>query len=574
MKKIALILSCFISTLIFSQSYPVYNGTLINDFANVIPNEQEQALLEKAKAYENQTSIQIVIVTVNTLNNDDVSHYTNQLFRKWGVGQAGLNNGLMILVAPNERKWRIEIGYGLEQYITDGSSKEAAEKFFPSNFKNNDYYTGINLILDDFINKLGSDAWKQREEFALLQKNKAKAEADNLTTIFLWVLFSGAVIFLFIFFIRRKIKAQKEEFERIIRYGKEVQKKEYAEKKMRESINAELISIESDYKVILTKVEKLVREKFYQSEVILDVLKTKTQVSIGALKTVSLDIMSTIISDKIMSDINNVREGMNFVPVALFSNYDYKNKIEKQHLQIDSNIESMRSNIVKAKTAVEKLKASYSKNDLSKISLNFEEVCERNLTSAKEFSEKTNSLLKTNNFPQAIENYKNIQLCFERANKSVEDVFVIERDLFSTTASIKSSMKEYPALIQRTRSVVKGTDVETSTRREFDDLVERFNYLPEKVANPASIIAVSTLITELINDLNTVRNKASNDTVEAERNRKRKKDDEEAADRRRSSDISSYSSESYSTSTSSSGSDFGSSMGGGDSGGGGSSGDF
>ena len=146
MKNLSLILLCLISTLSFSQSLPEYNGTLVNDFANIIPDDQEQLLIEKVKAFENQTNIQMVVVTVNNTGGNDISVFAHQLFNKWGVGQAGVNNGIMILVAPSERKWRIIVGSGLSPWITEEYSKSVGEQYLNHNFATGNYYNGINIL--------------------------------------------------------------------------------------------------------------------------------------------------------------------------------------------------------------------------------------------------------------------------------------------------------------------------------------------------------------------------------------------------------------------------------------------
>lgn len=98
---------------------PRYGGTLVNDFANVIPDDKESTLLYSLKEYENQTGVQIVVVTVNSIGEYDMNSFATTLFNTWGIGQKGADNGLLIVVAPTLRQWYIQPGYGLEAAIPD-----------------------------------------------------------------------------------------------------------------------------------------------------------------------------------------------------------------------------------------------------------------------------------------------------------------------------------------------------------------------------------------------------------------------------------------------------------------------
>ena len=106
---------------LMAQQLPEYNrSNYVTDNASILDDNAERTLDGKIRAFEKSTSIEIAIATVPSLDGLTVEDYGNQLFRKWGIGKKGENNGLLILVAPTERKWRIEVGYGLEEWITDG----------------------------------------------------------------------------------------------------------------------------------------------------------------------------------------------------------------------------------------------------------------------------------------------------------------------------------------------------------------------------------------------------------------------------------------------------------------------
>ena len=114
--------------------------------------------MTKLKALEDKSGIQLVVATVKSLEGNDIAPYANALFREWKLGEAGKNNGVLLLVAPNERKVRIEVGYGLEGRLTDAVTKIIIINFIAPSFKVGDYAGGIARGVDGLINTLTEDA--------------------------------------------------------------------------------------------------------------------------------------------------------------------------------------------------------------------------------------------------------------------------------------------------------------------------------------------------------------------------------------------------------------------------------
>ena len=96
----------------------------VNDFANVIDARQKSQLENYLGEVERSTAVQIAVVTVDTLDGDPVDDVANRLYREWGIGKKGQNEGLLILLSIKDRKNRAEVGYGLEPIITDGQAGE------------------------------------------------------------------------------------------------------------------------------------------------------------------------------------------------------------------------------------------------------------------------------------------------------------------------------------------------------------------------------------------------------------------------------------------------------------------
>src|SRR5436190_7836476 len=101
---------------------PALTGRIV-DQANLLPGAERSALEAKLADLETKSGIQLVVATVRSLDGQEIEPYANALFRAWKLGEKTKNNGVLLLVAPTERRVRIEVGYGLEGTLTDALSK-------------------------------------------------------------------------------------------------------------------------------------------------------------------------------------------------------------------------------------------------------------------------------------------------------------------------------------------------------------------------------------------------------------------------------------------------------------------
>ena len=114
----------------------------VSDNAGIIDEEAENIIYSAGKDLDNKYGAQLVVVTINSLDGEDIDSYTNTLFRKWGIGNREKNNGVLMVIAKDDRKFRIEVGYGLEGAITDGYSGTVLDGM-KSYFRNEEYSQGI-----------------------------------------------------------------------------------------------------------------------------------------------------------------------------------------------------------------------------------------------------------------------------------------------------------------------------------------------------------------------------------------------------------------------------------------------
>ena len=116
---------------------------LVSDLGGMLQPDEVNALEQKLLAYEDSTSNQIAIVTVPTLGGFDVAQFADELFEKWGIGQKGKNNGLLILLARDEHKTHISTGYGLEGPVPDALAKRILQEVMKPLFKKGQFYQGL-----------------------------------------------------------------------------------------------------------------------------------------------------------------------------------------------------------------------------------------------------------------------------------------------------------------------------------------------------------------------------------------------------------------------------------------------
>jgi len=145
MKRLFLLfaaLVAFIAAPATAQSFPELTGRVV-DQADIIPADQEAQLVAALEALETQSQRQVVIATVNSLEGYEIADYGYQLGRAWGIGDAKRNDGALLLVAPNERRVRIEAGYGVEGYLTDALSALIIQNQILPRFREGDFPGGI-----------------------------------------------------------------------------------------------------------------------------------------------------------------------------------------------------------------------------------------------------------------------------------------------------------------------------------------------------------------------------------------------------------------------------------------------
>jgi uncharacterized protein len=145
MRKFIIAIILFTSSALglFAQEIPAKPNKLVNDYTGTLTPAQVQQLENKLVSFDDSTSTQIAIAILKSVGDYDINEYAVELARNWGVGSAGKNNGIIILVALGDRKISIQTGYGLEGALPDVYAKRIIENEIKPYFKTGDYYSGL-----------------------------------------------------------------------------------------------------------------------------------------------------------------------------------------------------------------------------------------------------------------------------------------------------------------------------------------------------------------------------------------------------------------------------------------------
>jgi uncharacterized protein len=119
------------------------NQTSLYDYVNLLDNSQAKALEQKLIRYSDSTSTQIVIAIIASTEGEDIQYVGAQWGQAWGIGQEKEDNGILILLARDDRRIGINTGYGVEAFLTDALSKRIIETIILPEFRNGDYYYGL-----------------------------------------------------------------------------------------------------------------------------------------------------------------------------------------------------------------------------------------------------------------------------------------------------------------------------------------------------------------------------------------------------------------------------------------------
>ncbi|MET0277369.1 MAG: TPM domain-containing protein, partial [Pseudorhodoplanes sp.] len=175
-----------------SLTFPELTGRVV-DQAGILDAAARDKLEKLSADLEAKSTDQLVVVTLKSLQGTSIEDYGYQLGRKWQIGQKDKNNGVLLIVAPNERKVRIETGYGLEGTLTDALGSFIIQQAILPRFRAGDFAGGVMRGAEDIVNVLTGDAeeYKERARAANAAPGLSAAE---LMVIAFWIIVAILII--------------------------------------------------------------------------------------------------------------------------------------------------------------------------------------------------------------------------------------------------------------------------------------------------------------------------------------------------------------------------------------------
>jgi uncharacterized protein len=207
MRLLALLLLVLLPANLAAQDFPKLTGRVV-DAADILPPDVEAEITARSEAVEKQTSAQLVVATVPSLQGYEIEDYGYSLGRAWGIGQkrgstasggAGTgDNGVILLVAPNDRKVRIEVGYGLEPILTDALSSVIIQRAIIPEFKAGNMPAGVLAGFDAIARQVELPTAEARQNVAAAEQAAQGGQGEFpvgliffLIILFIWMLMAA-----------------------------------------------------------------------------------------------------------------------------------------------------------------------------------------------------------------------------------------------------------------------------------------------------------------------------------------------------------------------------------------------
>ena len=195
------VLSAFLffhSGLAAAQSYPQPDG-YVTDQAGLIQDADRQRVVAWVQELQEKTGAQVAVVTVATIGQETIEGYAAKLFEKWGVGQKKKDNGVLLVIAAQEHRLRVEVGYGLEGALTDAQSSGIINNVIVPQFKVGQFSVGITKGVWAIVSIVAAEYNIQISGQPAYTSAGSESESNSLV----WFLVFGGILFLLVFLNRR-----------------------------------------------------------------------------------------------------------------------------------------------------------------------------------------------------------------------------------------------------------------------------------------------------------------------------------------------------------------------------------
>ena len=187
LRKIFTVITLALPLVAFGFYNPGTPRGYINDFVGMLSTDQSAVIEQKLSQFEKDTSNEITVVTIASLEGDTIEDFAVKLFEQWRIGKAKNDNGILLLIARDDRKMRIETGYGLEGALPDATASSIINNIIKPAFQNGDYAGGINGAVDAMIS-----ATKGEYQSSTASNGDGSMSAKNIENIF-WIGFVAII---------------------------------------------------------------------------------------------------------------------------------------------------------------------------------------------------------------------------------------------------------------------------------------------------------------------------------------------------------------------------------------------
>lgn len=210
MKYACRIASVFFVSLLLSCAFAWASGDIeappsdyVDDRAGIIDAPTKASISSRLRSLDEKTGVQMIVLTVPATDGVPIEEYSIERAQKWGIGQKGKDNGILLVVAVNDRKYRIEVGYGLESIIPDSLAGSIGRQFMVPKFRQGDYSGGVNDTVNAIIVTVAASYGTEIEGTAPAEYNENPIYMENYAKI-ITVFFFLIMLSSFFFSLRRR----------------------------------------------------------------------------------------------------------------------------------------------------------------------------------------------------------------------------------------------------------------------------------------------------------------------------------------------------------------------------------
>lgn len=447
MKRIIIFL-LLVSNLVFAQTTPVIpakTNNLINDFANILTNEQEEDLRTLSRSIQSESSAQIVLVTTDDLDKDyPIEQFSIDLAQSWGIGQRDSDNGMLILICPKNHKARMEVGYGLEGVLTDAYTRQLQADYFKPNFRNNDFHKGIREAMVEIKKAISPEA---QEQLRMLEQQRQR-ESEEATAAFLnfllWFVIIAVAAGLIGYLIYRAVEEKRK-------IAEEKRQKEERERREKERVKNTAENHQHSLNTLAKNSIKSLTEmgNFHNAALVLTKVKDIHINVTKALEDATYQEYESLCRPAAIE--------IDALSKSLINNFNIKKTVEANHNALLLGYQNVIHQTSIAAKAIERIKKIY---DADVLNRNLNSFIANTSNIDKDFDDLINlsrtavAALETGNFATAERDSKNIMLSFNHYQTLNQEVFNKEKEIQNAIADLQAYNKGSNNITQTVSEVV------------------------------------------------------------------------------------------------------------------------